>query len=47
MSRAASGFDLLGVLDIAPTLLALMDLPKPAEMTGGSLLREMAAARRG
>jgi 2,3-bisphosphoglycerate-independent phosphoglycerate mutase len=31
--------------DIAPTLLALMGLPKPAEMTGGSLLREMAAAR--
>jgi 2,3-bisphosphoglycerate-independent phosphoglycerate mutase len=30
--------------DIAPTLLALMGLPKPAEMTGGSLLREMAAA---
>jgi 2,3-bisphosphoglycerate-independent phosphoglycerate mutase len=26
--------------DIAPTLLALMGLPKPAEMTGGSLLRE-------
>jgi 2,3-bisphosphoglycerate-independent phosphoglycerate mutase len=33
--------------DIAPTLLALMGLPQPAEMTGGSLLREMAAARRG
>jgi 2,3-bisphosphoglycerate-independent phosphoglycerate mutase len=32
--------------DIAPTLLALMDLPKPAEMTGGSLLREMTAAAR-
>jgi 2,3-bisphosphoglycerate-independent phosphoglycerate mutase len=31
--------------DIAPTLLALMGLPKPAEMSGGSLLREMAAAR--
>ncbi|HEU5272339.1 MAG TPA: 2,3-bisphosphoglycerate-independent phosphoglycerate mutase, partial [Xanthobacteraceae bacterium] len=28
--------------DIAPTLLALMGLPKPAEMTGGSLLRQMA-----
>jgi 2,3-bisphosphoglycerate-independent phosphoglycerate mutase len=25
--------------DIAPTLLELMDLPKPPEMTGGSLLR--------
>ena len=25
--------------DIAPTLLELMDLPKPAEMTGSSLLR--------
>jgi 2,3-bisphosphoglycerate-independent phosphoglycerate mutase len=25
--------------DIAPTLLELMDLPKPAEMTGRSLLR--------
>ena len=31
--------------DIAPTLLELMGLPKPAEMTGGSLLRQMAAAR--
>jgi 2,3-bisphosphoglycerate-independent phosphoglycerate mutase len=25
--------------DIAPTLLELMGLPKPAEMTGASLLR--------
>jgi len=25
--------------DIAPTLLELMDLPKPPEMTGKSLLR--------
>jgi 2,3-bisphosphoglycerate-independent phosphoglycerate mutase len=25
--------------DIAPTLLELMDLPKPREMTGRSLLR--------
>jgi 2,3-bisphosphoglycerate-independent phosphoglycerate mutase len=25
--------------DIAPTLLELMDLPKPAEMTGKSLIR--------
>jgi 2,3-bisphosphoglycerate-independent phosphoglycerate mutase len=25
--------------DIAPTLLELMDLPKPAEMNGTSLLR--------
>jgi len=32
--------------DIAPTLLELMGLPKPAEMTGGSLLRQMAAAPR-
>jgi 2,3-bisphosphoglycerate-independent phosphoglycerate mutase len=31
--------------DIAPTLLALMGLPKPAEMTGGSLLREPVAAK--
>ena len=31
--------------DIAPTLLALMGLPKPAEMTGGSLLRETVAAQ--
>jgi 2,3-bisphosphoglycerate-independent phosphoglycerate mutase len=31
--------------DIAPTLLALMGLPKPAEMTGGSLLREPVAAQ--
>ena len=29
--------------DIAPTLLALMDLPQPAEMTGRSLLRGHAA----
>jgi 2,3-bisphosphoglycerate-independent phosphoglycerate mutase len=29
--------------DIAPTLLALMGLAKPAEMTGGSLLREAVA----
>jgi len=32
--------------DIAPTLLELMGLPRPAEMTGGSLLRQMAAAQR-
>ena len=32
--------------DIAPTLLELMDLPKPAEMTGTSLMRRMAAASR-
>jgi 2,3-bisphosphoglycerate-independent phosphoglycerate mutase len=31
--------------DIAPTLLALMGLPKPAEMTGGSLLREPVAVK--
>ncbi|MEX2036158.1 MAG: alkaline phosphatase family protein, partial [Xanthobacteraceae bacterium] len=30
--------------DIAPTLLELMDLPKPKEMTGMSLLRGNAAA---
>jgi 2,3-bisphosphoglycerate-independent phosphoglycerate mutase len=30
--------------DIAPTLLELMNLPKPAEMTGASLLRHSAAA---
>jgi 2,3-bisphosphoglycerate-independent phosphoglycerate mutase len=29
--------------DIAPTLLALMGLPKPAQMTGVSLLRPAAA----
>jgi len=29
--------------DIAPTLLELMDLPKPAEMTGTSLIRRHAA----
>ena len=29
--------------DIAPTLLELMDLPKPTEMTGASLLRGMTA----
>jgi 2,3-bisphosphoglycerate-independent phosphoglycerate mutase len=33
--------------DIAPTLLELMGLPKPAEMTGTSLMRRMAAAKRG
>jgi 2,3-bisphosphoglycerate-independent phosphoglycerate mutase len=32
--------------DIAPTLLELMGLPKPPEMTGGSLLRQTAAAQR-
>jgi len=31
--------------DIAPTLLALMGLPQPKEMTGRSLMREMAPAR--
>jgi 2,3-bisphosphoglycerate-independent phosphoglycerate mutase len=30
--------------DIAPTLLELMGLPKPAEMTGTSLLRPKTAA---
>ena len=30
--------------DIAPTLLELMDLPKPTEMTGASLLRAIEAA---
>jgi 2,3-bisphosphoglycerate-independent phosphoglycerate mutase len=30
--------------DIAPTLLELMDLPKPAEMTGTSLIRRPATA---
>ena len=29
---------------IAPTRLALMGLPKPAEMTGGSLLRRKPVA---
>jgi 2,3-bisphosphoglycerate-independent phosphoglycerate mutase len=28
-----------GLADVAPTLLTLMGLPKPAEMTGISLLR--------
>jgi 2,3-bisphosphoglycerate-independent phosphoglycerate mutase len=32
--------------DIAPTLLALMELPQPAEMTGVSLMQPAAAARR-
>jgi 2,3-bisphosphoglycerate-independent phosphoglycerate mutase len=31
--------------DLAPTLLALMDLPQPAQMTGSSLLHAKAAAR--
>jgi 2,3-bisphosphoglycerate-independent phosphoglycerate mutase len=30
--------------DIAPTLLALMQLPQPVEMTGVSLLRQAAHA---
>ena len=30
--------------DVAPTLLELMELPKPVQMTGASLLRRMAAA---
>jgi 2,3-bisphosphoglycerate-independent phosphoglycerate mutase len=33
--------------DLAPTLLALMGLPKPAQMTGVSLLRPVAAAKAG
>jgi 2,3-bisphosphoglycerate-independent phosphoglycerate mutase len=33
--------------DIAPTLLALMGLPKPAQMTGVSLLRPIAAPKPG
>jgi 2,3-bisphosphoglycerate-independent phosphoglycerate mutase len=33
--------------DIAPTLLELMGLPKPPQMTGGSLLRPVAAAQQG
>jgi 2,3-bisphosphoglycerate-independent phosphoglycerate mutase len=32
--------------DLAPTMLELMGLPKPAQMTGSSLLRQMAAAKR-
>jgi 2,3-bisphosphoglycerate-independent phosphoglycerate mutase len=32
--------------DIAPTLLELMELPKPAEMTGVSLIQPAAAVRR-
>jgi len=32
--------------DIAPTLLELMELPKPAQMTGTSLMRRVAAAVR-
>jgi 2,3-bisphosphoglycerate-independent phosphoglycerate mutase len=32
--------------DIAPTLLALMELPQPAEMTGVSLIQPAAQARR-
>jgi 2,3-bisphosphoglycerate-independent phosphoglycerate mutase len=32
--------------DIAPTLLALMDLPQPKEMTGVSLLRDKAGLQR-
>jgi 2,3-bisphosphoglycerate-independent phosphoglycerate mutase len=32
--------------DVAPTLLELMDLPKPQEMTGASLLRQKAEASR-
>ena len=31
--------------DVAPTLLELMDLPKPAQMTGASLLRRVAAEK--
>src|SRR5262249_9849404 len=33
--------------DLAPTLLELMGLPQPKEMTGSSLMRRMAAASRG
>src|SRR5512145_1944474 len=31
--------------DVAPTLLALMDLPQPQEMTGASLLRRLPPQR--
>jgi 2,3-bisphosphoglycerate-independent phosphoglycerate mutase len=31
--------------DIAPTMLALMELPQPAEMTGHNLVRLQAAAQ--
>jgi 2,3-bisphosphoglycerate-independent phosphoglycerate mutase len=42
VANDASNFRLKdGILaDIAPTLLALLDLPKPKEMTGNSLLEE-------
>ena len=36
------GFNPIGILaDIAPTILELMDIPKPAEMTGESLLGKL------
>jgi 2,3-bisphosphoglycerate-independent phosphoglycerate mutase len=31
--------------DIAPTILELMELPKPAEMTGASLIERQASRR--
>jgi 2,3-bisphosphoglycerate-independent phosphoglycerate mutase len=39
VGRPATMIDGGALQDIAPTLLALMGLPKPAEMTGHALVR--------
>jgi 2,3-bisphosphoglycerate-independent phosphoglycerate mutase len=39
VGRPATVIDGGALQDVAPTLLALMGLPKPPEMTGHSLLR--------
>jgi 2,3-bisphosphoglycerate-independent phosphoglycerate mutase len=45
VGRAATMADGGALQDIAPTLLAMLGLPKPAEMTGHSLIRFAQAAR--
>ena len=45
--RRTQGSGMGGLADIAPTLLALMGLAQPKEMTGNSLLRRHGEARRG
>jgi len=42
--KYVTGLDEGRLSDVAPTILRLLDLPKPNEMTGRSLIRESAAA---
>ena len=46
VGRPATMVDGGALSDIAPTLLAMMGLPKPAEMTGHSLIRLTSASGR-